>query len=276
MEDESLNNTVIAAIIAGIIIVSIALYAMEPKQRYYTDMYFSDHDYDAKFIDANKQYELSFAIANYEKEEANYTITATAELFNKTINIKTFRVTLPQEKTAEIAANYTLPDFYKAKIVISIPNKSQEIHFYAYNKNYFREGALLDCVKESPIIPVKNFTIRAHGDRNPNMSVFVDGALVYSSIVNATKNFFINKSLSVNTLDIVFNNDFYNGTSDTNLYVDFVKIGNVTLIPENATYDRAPYVGGVEVTAFDCEDIRKANGNMSWNGALRYIVEGIK
>jgi hypothetical protein len=278
-EDETLYNAINAALIIGIVIVIVSLIFTRPAPEYFTEIYYTNHTLFPIYIKANTTYSHSFTIANHEKKDTVYPVSLDAEFFdvqgNRTavIHLQELNVSVPKDSFTEISMNYSLPDFFRAKVITSLPNKNHEIHFFVYNKNsvmqYSDTIASLMCLNKIKISSVNKFTIRAKGTYNPNMKVRIDGKEIYATVVNNTNyiDFVINKPLNNSILDIIYDNDFSNKTMDRNLYVESIQTGNNTLYPLNLTYNL-----GQGIKAFDCQNTKKVNGNLVWNGALRFKV----
>ncbi|NJN16641.1 MAG: hypothetical protein HC822_10390 [Oscillochloris sp.] len=114
-------------------------------------------------------------------------------------------------------------------------------------------------------------TVRARGDNAdgwPTMELRVNGALVKSWPVNSASwaNYTHTLTTAIHpgdTVDIVFTNNYGNGTLDRNLYVDYIQFGSIQTIQAESravSYDR---------NTIDGQDVIASDGNMWWSGGLR-------
>lgn len=123
---------------------------------------------------------------------------------------------------------------------------------------------------------INNITVRAKGSYAggawPNMEVWVNGSKINSIIVNSstyTDYFFSFNSGTIDTVDIVFTNDYYNSSTgeDRNLWVDYIIVNNNKYEAESvyAIIDK-----GSGSAAFDGLNVIPGQEGIFWNGALRF------
>ena len=123
--------------------------------------------------------------------------------------------------------------------------------------------------------PATMLTVRAratlYNNGGPIMAVRVNGTQVATVEVRSAT--YADHSIQLASplvpgakVDVVFTNDAGGSGQDRNLYVAYLKAGNVTLLPTapGITYDRG---GGAK--AFDGLDVIAGQGGMYWSGALR-------
>jgi chitodextrinase len=123
---------------------------------------------------------------------------------------------------------------------------------------------------------MNTITVRAKGSfaggEWPIMGIWIDGSEINSVTVSSTSyqdfTFTFNGNIT-NTVDIVFNNDYYDSTTgnDRNLWVDYIIVNNQKYEAEapSTTYDR-----GYGSAAFDGLNVIPGQEAMLWNGALRF------
>ena len=123
--------------------------------------------------------------------------------------------------------------------------------------------------------PATMLTVRAratlYNNGGPIMAVRVNGTQVATVEVRSAT--YADHSIQLASplvpgakVDVVFTNDAGGSGQDRNLYVAYLKAGNVTLLPTapGITYDRG---GGAK--AFDGLDVIAGQSGMYWSGALR-------
>lgn len=125
-----------------------------------------------------------------------------------------------------------------------------------------------------------SLTVRARGTVaggiGPIMQVLVAGTRVGSVEVTHSDYrdhvFPLNASVAAGArVDVVFVNNGVVGSSDRNLYVEWLKVNGATLHPTSAgvTVDR-----GTGAAAFDGIDVIAGRGDILWNAALRFKAPG--
>jgi len=82
MEDDSLYNAIIIALIIGIIIVIVTLILARPEPEKFSELYFTDHKSLPKYVSRNTTYNASFLITNHELEPREYNVTITQTLYS--------------------------------------------------------------------------------------------------------------------------------------------------------------------------------------------------
>jgi hypothetical protein len=174
-----------------------------------------------------------------------------------------------KDQVRDFRINYQLPDYTKARIQIGFD--TQEIHFFVYNPDkamQYPEGiASLACLNAIDIEQARDLRIMARGTFNPVMKVRLDGIEVFNATVPNISTEYMIPLMPNKTLDIVFDNDYFNQTAgiDRNLYIESVTIGNAVI--RSFTFD-----ANLGIKAFDCELLRNNTNAATSNGALRVRV----
>ncbi len=267
MGDE-LYKGMMVGLSAAIAIVVLLLIFMRPSPEYFSELYFSDHTNIPELIDPMKTYIADFRIVNHEKETTEYNITISADLGHEVLSLADEVVSIEKGKYADIHLPYIMPDFERAKITIRADDL--EIYFWVIGSQsvimYPDYPAYQSCLK-TLIVPEGDVFISAKGAYGPNMQVRTDGNIVFEQIINNSEyeEYYVGKRGS--TLDIIFDNDHYDKKldHDTNLYINYIRIGNQTYGPKTGILDR-----GKRGRAFDCEQTLERDGRIVWNGALRW------
>ncbi len=129
---------------------------------------------------------------------------------------------------------------------------------------------------------VSNITVRAKGnyagDEWPVMEIWVDGSRINAVTVNSSTyqdySFSFNSN-SINAVDVVFINDYYDQTTgaDRNLWVDYIIVNIQRFDAESPStiYDR-----GYGSAAFDGINVIPGQEYMLWNGALRFRLNTLQ
>ncbi|MFH1510244.1 MAG: carbohydrate-binding domain-containing protein [Candidatus Woesearchaeota archaeon] len=277
MEDDSLYNAIIVALVIGIAVVIVTLVVARPPEEYFTELYYTNHTLLQKYIHTNTTYWYSVTIASHENSTFYYYALVSSKVYlkNSTYTVEDYfmNISLEPGLVQELDIPYSLADFVKAQVKFEILNKGQEIHFWVYNRDLVFEYpdtvASIDCLKSLSVVP-GNVTIRARGAYVPNMKLRLDGVEVLSTVVNNSDYAdYTVQAQGFTLLDIVFDNDWSNSTAnqDRNLYIQHVKVGNATLKPNQAVADLG--TGG---KAFDCENLKTVDEGLYWNAALRFRV----
>ena len=81
MEDDSIYNAIIIALIAGIIIVALTLIFARPPEESFTELYINNHKNLPKYVENNKDYQFSFTLANHENKDVIYNYSVQTSLF---------------------------------------------------------------------------------------------------------------------------------------------------------------------------------------------------
>jgi peptidoglycan/xylan/chitin deacetylase (PgdA/CDA1 family) len=270
MEDDSIYNAIIIALVIGIIIVIATLIFLRPPKEYFTEIYFIDHKALPDYVYPDQEHWVLITIANHEKEDMTYPVVLKAIMGNETLNLGSIDITVKKDNLSEKALRYTLPEFERAQIQVALPTKNQEIHFWVGNRAHIMQYpdtlANMSCLKAYNITPEQSFIITARGTANPNMSVRLNGTEVFDTIVaNADyQNYTIEHSPS-DILEIVFNNDAKTEAGDVNLYIKEIIIGNQSIPPAAGVFD-----AGSGIKAFDCQQMANGTASLTRNASLRF------
>lgn len=272
-EEEGLYDAMIAALVAGIIIVIITLILLRPKPEYFTELYFADHTGLPESLEPGREYFTAVTIANHEGSDMNYSLRVIVIAENSSVSPYQQDVIVKKDEVMNFTVNYSLQDFMRAKVIFQLDNKNQEIHFFVYNGKAIIKTdkglVYMDCLEHAiPVEESGSFTIRAKGTLGPNMSVRVNGTEIYRFTVDNTefKDFALDTGIGDSTIDIVFDNDYYNATyhEDRNLYIEYVMVGKKKILPSEMIADF-----GKNELAFDCRELRNVTAGLNSNGALR-------
>lgn len=277
MEDDALYNCIIVALLIGIAVVIVTLVVATPPEEYFTELYYTNQSILQKYVQPNRTYSYSVSVASHEKHTVYYSALATLKIFQgnstNTIEEHLMNISANPGDVIQINVPYSLPEFAKAQVKFMLLDKDQEIHFWVYNSDFFFRYpdavASIHCLNPLNLQPGR-VTIRAKGDDNPTMKVRLDGVEVLSAVVNHTSYAdYIIQAEDFSLLDIIFDNDLDNSTEgiDRNLYIKFVKINSVRVLPDQAVADL-----GSASKAFDCENIITTGEVLYWNSALRFRV----
>ncbi|MFH1210292.1 MAG: carbohydrate-binding domain-containing protein [archaeon] len=273
---------VFAFIIIALLVTLVVAVKNKPTEGF-TELYFEDHTNLPKYSDGNL--EFSYSIHNLENKDYTYYVEIAVERDNGTkevLNTEKYEVKHNETKTVEEKIN--VQDFKKAKVIVSLKDKEQSIHFWtAYAKEILKyEGlgtGILDCLdKTIKIQPTNKFVISAKGEYIggwPEMVVYVDGKKVLTETVANDQYVAIPVSYEfskgVHYIDIMFTNDLYNSKTkaDRNLYIENIWISNKYISPKNGVLEK-----GTGVKALDCEESLPGDHLYS-GGTLRFKVEAI-
>ncbi len=268
MEDDQIYNAIIISLIIGIVIVIVTLVIARPEPESFTELYFNDHQNLPKY--SQDSYNFSFTIHNLENKDINYKYQVLVDdkiaLFN-TIEIKDKEnITIPVSIKID-------KDFKKAKIQVLLPEKQQEIHFWVkYNEHLLMDYDGFDAAVECLPVHKANYNdfvvIKArpnYADGWPILEIRENGAITSKITINRYNIYTVYGPVTKDVIiDLNFINDYNIDGKDRNIYIEYMKIGDKEV---DLLYD----VGKNE-QAFDCENL-KDNGNMAWNGAIRFKIK---
>jgi len=270
---------VFSFVIIALIIVLVISVKSKPVEGF-TELYFEDHTNLPKYTDGDL--EFKFSIHNLENKKYTYYVEVAVEKDGKEKEvIDNAKYILEDKEIRTVTTKFRIDDYKKAKIIVTLKEKEQSIHFWTgYAKETLEyEGlgiGVLDCL--SPILTYenKNIVIKAKGsyaDGWPDMAVYVDGKKVLEQTVESAEfqNVRVNYEFTKGThvIDILFTNDFSKkGTKiDRNLFIENIWVGERYMSKRVAVLEK-----GSGIKALDCEDALPAD-DLKWNGALRFKVE---
>lgn len=272
-------DIIFSLVIIALIVVLVVAVKNKPTEGF-TELYFEDHTNLPKFSDGN--IEFTYSIHNLENKDYTYYVEIAVERDGKEKEVlDNQKYTLSNNETKTVNAKINVADFKKAKVIVTLKEKDQEIHFWtAYAKETLEyEGlgtGILDCLNTVKIGPGNKLVINAKGDYAtgwPDMTVYIDGKKITTITVGNNQYYGIpidyefNKGVHV--IDLVFINDYYDKTTnaDRNLYVDKIWVGNTYISAKDGVYGK-----GLDNRMLDCEETEHTNFIYT-NGALRFRVE---
>lgn len=273
MEDDSIYNAIIIALVIGIIIVIITLIAFRPEKETFTEIYFEDHENLPRYTNSNNEYRFKFTINNLENQDFLYRYKISIfQDKEEIIEENNVLIKNGESKTLEKSFKADIKD--RAKIQLTLVNKDQEIHFWIKSSKYYEyEGlgdGLTDCLETIDVSNNDLLKIKANGSYAegwPILEVRINGKVVNSVEIKEDKEYKLVSLKEEEIVDLAFVNDFQikedeKIVEDRNLYITYIKAGNKII---DVIYDK-----GKDLKAFDCEDIINNYVSMAWNGALRF------
>lgn len=262
-----------------IVIAAMVYVSAQKKPEPLTELYFEDYKNLPEY--SNGVIDFKFVIHNIEGKDIDYNVEVAVEINGKKTIMDGFQAKLKDNEKKVIYEKLNITDFKKARVIVSLVNKNQDIYFWT---NYAKEvlhyenlgGGVLDCLPTIKTRETDKIVINARGDYAqawPIVTLYVDGkkiedveidSVAYKSYVVAYK---LDKGPHV--IDVLFNNDYYNSKTkeDRNLYISSVGVGITTIKPQDAIINI-----GKDNEAFNCVKTKK-DGFMTGNGAFRFKVE---
>ncbi|MEM3374574.1 MAG: hypothetical protein QXE31_05120 [Candidatus Woesearchaeota archaeon] len=274
MEDESLYNAMIIALIIGIFVVILSLIFLRPEPEYFTELYYTNHKSLPFSVKPNQEYFFNITIANHEKNDTYYNLKIILEYEtaseNKSETIYQENVFVKKEEYKNLTLSYKIPEVKKVKVKTTVEQTKndslQDIHFFVYNEDivfkYPDYIALIDCVPKINLTGL--LAINASGN-DSNLKIRKNGIEIFNKTLNEPE--LINTNITIeeyDLIDIVFDNDFKNETLDRNLYINYIIIGDEKIYANKLIADI-----GKEKESVDCEKT-KIVYSLPWNAALRF------
>ncbi|MEM4245069.1 MAG: carbohydrate-binding domain-containing protein [Candidatus Nanoarchaeia archaeon] len=273
-------DIIFVCIIIGLIIVLVLAVKSKPTEGF-TELYFEDHTNLPKYSDGNL--EFKYSIHNLENQDYTYYVEIAVERDGKEKEVlDNQRYELKDQETKTIEAKVNVEDYKKAKVIVSLKNKDQSIHFWTtYAKEtMIYEGlgmGVMDCVNGTiKISPTDKFIIRAKGSYYegwPEMVIYVDGKKILTQNIATDRfqNIHVSHELTkgVHYIDIMYTNDKYDEKTkaDRNLYIENIWLDSRYIPAKLGVLEK-----GTGIKALDCEEALEG-GDLYSGGALRFKVE---
>ena len=130
MKENTIYTILIIVCILSILAVTILIFTTKNGESF-TEIYFENHQNLPKKIDLNQNYGFYFTIHNLENQPFTYSYQINLDLDGKTQILKQNQIILNHNQKQPIYHQLQINQpFKQEKIVISLLNKQQSIHFW--------------------------------------------------------------------------------------------------------------------------------------------------
>ena len=134
MNENKIYSLLLIVCIIGIIVVTV-LILINKQTEPFTELYFEDHQSLPKEIELGKEYFFEFTIHNLENKRTEYLYEIKQEIGIKNEVINTRIFSMDHNHSITFIEPFRINQiFWDARIMVNLPSKNQEIHFWVKQK----------------------------------------------------------------------------------------------------------------------------------------------